>query len=79
MSIADGADTQATMRRQEKRLQVNEVKMLRWMGAVTKKYKTRNEHVRGSVKVTPVTRKTTEKSGTDMLREGTKGTCYEEC
>ena len=55
------------------------MRMLRWMCAVTKKDKIRNEHVKGSVKVAPVTRKITEKrlfkSGADMLREETKGTC----
>ena len=35
--------------------------MLRWMCGGTKKYNTRNEHVRGSVKVAPVTKKITEK------------------
>ena len=36
---------------------VNEMRMLRWMCGVTKKSKTRNEHVRGSVKVAQVTKK----------------------
>ena len=35
--------------------------MLRWMCGVTKKDNTRNNHVRGSVKVAPVTKKITEK------------------
>ena len=55
------ADTWATMKRQEKRLEVNETRMLRWMGGVTKKDKIRNEHVTGSVKVAPVTKQITEK------------------
>ena len=35
--------------------------ILRWMCVVTKKDKIRNEHVRGSVKVAPVTTKMREK------------------
>ena len=35
--------------------------MLRWMFGVTKKHKIRNEHVRGSVKAVPVTKKIPEK------------------
>ena len=35
--------------------------MLQWMCGVIKKDKIRNEHVRGSVKVAPVTTKVTEK------------------
>ena len=46
---------------QENRLDVNEMRMLRWMCGVTKKDKIRFEHVRGSVKVAPVTKKLTEK------------------
>ena len=46
---------------QERRLEVNEMRMLRGMCAVAKKDKIRNEHVRGSVKVAPVTTKITEK------------------
>ena len=37
------------------------MRMLRWMCGATKKDNTRNEHVRGSVKVAPVTKKITEK------------------
>ena len=43
------------------RLDVNEIRRLRWMCGVTKKDKIRNEHVRGSVKVASVTKKITEK------------------
>ena len=46
---------------QERRLEVNEMRILWWMYAVTKKDKIRNEHVRGSVKVAPVIKKITEK------------------
>ena len=37
------------------------MRMLRWMCRFTKKDKIRKEHVRGSVKVAPVTKKITEK------------------
>ena len=37
------------------------MRMLRWMCGVTKKDKIRNEHVRGSVKVSTVKKKITEK------------------
>ena len=44
-------------------LELNEMRMLRWMCRVTKKDKIRNEHARGSVKVAPVTKKIIEKGG----------------
>ena len=49
-----GAETWATMKSQERRLEVNEMRMLRWMCGVMKTYKTRNKHKRGSVKAAPV-------------------------
>ena len=39
------------------------IRMLRWMCGVVKKDNSRNEHERGSVKVTPVTKKSTERRG----------------
>ena len=61
----------------ERRLEVNEMWMLRWMCGVTKKDKVRNKRVRGSVKVAPVTKKITEKrlKWYGMSREGKNGTC----
>ena len=56
-----GADTWATIKGQEKRLEVNEMRMLRWMCGVTQKDKIRNEHVTGSVNVAPVTKQITER------------------
>ena len=47
-----GTFTWSTTKSQEKRLEVNEMKK---MCGVTKKDKTRKEHVRGSVEVAPVT------------------------
>ena len=37
------------------------MRMLQWTCGVTKKGKIRNDHVRGSVKVAPVTKKITDK------------------
>ena len=41
-----GAETWATTKRQESRIEVNEMRMLRWMCGVTRTYKIRNEHIR---------------------------------
>ena len=41
-----GAETWATTKRQESRIEVNEIRMLRWMCGVTRKDKIRNEHIR---------------------------------
>ena len=56
-----GTETWSVTNNQEQRLEVNEMRMLRWMCGVTKKDKIRNEHVRGSVKVAPVKTKMTKK------------------
>ena len=42
-----GAETWATTRGQEARLEVNEMRILRWMCGVTRRDKIRNEHIRG--------------------------------
>ena len=60
-ALVYGAETLSTTKSQEWRLEVNEMRMLRWMCGVTKKDDTRDEHVRGSVKVTPMTKKMTDK------------------
>ena len=46
-----GAETWATTRGQEARLEVNEMSMLRGMCGVTRRDKTRNEHIRGTTRV----------------------------
>ena len=55
-----GAETWATTKRQESRIEVNEMRMLRWMCGVTRKDKIRNEHIRGTTKVVQASRKITE-------------------
>ena len=46
-----GAETWATTRGQEARLEVNEMRMLRWMCGVTRRDKIRNKHIRGTTRV----------------------------
>ena len=47
-TLLNGADTWATTRGQETRLEVNEMRMLRWMCGMTRRHKIRNEHIRGT-------------------------------
>ena len=56
-----GAETWATTKRQESRIEVNEMRMLRWMCGVTRKDKIRNEHIRGTTKIVQASRKITER------------------
>ena len=56
-----GAETWATTRGQEARLEVNEMRMLRWMCGVTRRDKIRNEHIRGTRRVVQASKKITEK------------------
>ena len=60
-TIVYGAETWAATESQESRLEVNDMRILRWMCGVRKRDKIRNEHVRGSVKVASVTKKITDK------------------
>ena len=46
-----GAETWATTRGQEAGLEVNEMRMLRWICGVTRRDKIRNEHIRGTTRV----------------------------
>ncbi len=52
-----GAETWATTRG----LEVNEMRMLRWMCGVTRRDKIRNEHIRGTTRVLQASKKITEK------------------
>ena len=54
------ATTRATTRGQEARLEVNEMRMLRWMCGVTKRDKIRKEHIIGT-RVAQASKKITEK------------------
>ena len=46
-----GAETWAVKKAQEKKLDVTEMRMLRWMSGVTKLDRIRNERIRGTTKV----------------------------
>ena len=56
-----GAETWATTRGQEARLEVNEMRMLRWMCGVTRRDKIRNDHIRGTTRVVQASKKISEK------------------
>ena len=56
-----GAETWATIKSQESRIELNEMRMLRWMCGVTRKDKIRNEHIRGTTKIVQASRKIMEK------------------
>ena len=51
----------ATTKSQEVELDVNEMRMLRWMCEVTTNYNIRSEHVIGSVQVEPMVKEITGK------------------
>ena len=56
-----GAETWATTRGQEARLEVNKMRMLRWMCGVTRRDNIRNEHIIGTTRVVQASKKMTEK------------------
>ena len=56
-----GAETWASKKAQEERLNVTEMKMLRWMSGVTKVDRIRNERIRGTVKVIEISKKVQER------------------
>ena len=55
-----GAETWAVKKAQEKKLDVAEMRMLRWMSGVTKLDRIRNERIRGSTKVGEISKKVQE-------------------
>ena len=69
-----GAETWATTKRQEKRIEMTEMRMLRWMCGVPRKDKIRNEHIRGTTRVAQASKKITERRlnwyGHVMRRDG---------
>ncbi len=56
-----GAEAWASKKAQEEKLNVAEMKMLRWMCGVTKMDRIRNERIRGTVKVTEISKKVQER------------------
>ena len=50
-ALSYGAETWTTTIGQEARLEVNEMRMLRWMCGVTRRDNIRNEHIRGTARV----------------------------
>ena len=55
-----GAETWALKTAQANKLEVAEIRMLRWMCGVTKLDKIRNERIRGTTKVGEITKKVQE-------------------
>jgi hypothetical protein len=60
-----GSDCWGMKKKDERKLHVAEMRMLRWMCGVTRMDKVRNEYIKGSLKVAPITEKQ-------------RGTCDEE-
>ena len=56
-----GAETWAVKKAHEKKMEVAEMKMLRWMGVVTRLDKIRNQKIRGSTKVGEISKKAQER------------------
>ena len=55
-----GSETWAVKKAQEKKLDVAEMRMLRWMSGVTKLDRIRNERIRGTTKVGEIAKKVQE-------------------
>ena len=55
-----GAETWAMKKSQEKKLDVAEMRMLRWMSGVTKLDRIRNERIRGTTTVGEISKKVQE-------------------
>ena len=62
-----GAVTWATTRGQEARIEVNEVRMLRWMCSVTRRDHIQNEHIRGTIQSGPSDHEN-NRTTTEMVR-----------
>ena len=71
------AETWATTKRQEKRVAVTEMRMLRWICGVTRKDKIRNENIRGTTRVAQASKKITERSSAGLRHVEASGQqCY---
>ena len=55
-----GVETWAVKKAQEKKLDIAEMRMLRWMSGVTKLDRIRNERIRGTTKVGEISKKVQE-------------------
>ena len=55
-----GAETRAEKKAQEKKLDVVEMRMLRWMSGITKLDRIRKERIRGTTKVGEISKKVQE-------------------
>ena len=55
-----GTETASMRKMDEKKLDVAEMRMLRWMCGMTKEDKIRNEHIRGTAKVVELSKKAQE-------------------
>ena len=54
------SETWATRKRDEERMDVSEMRMLRWQCGVTRKDKVKNKHIRGTLKIAPISSKVKE-------------------
>ena len=59
-AMMHGAETWAVKKAHEKKLDVAEMRMLRWMSGVTKMDRIRNERIRGTTKVGEISKKVRE-------------------
>ena len=69
-----GAETWALKKAQEKKLEVAEMRMLRWMCGVTKLDKIRNEIITGTTKVGKSQRSTGKKVEVEWACDAKRGT-----
>ncbi|XP_063534964.1 uncharacterized protein LOC134744947, partial [Cydia strobilella] len=59
-ALTYGAECWALKKVHEQKVHTNEMRMLRWAAGVTRLDKVRNEHIRGSFKIAPITEKLSE-------------------
>ena len=56
-----GAETWSTTKKEEERMNVNEMRMLRWASGVTRRDRVPNRYIRGSLKVCEISKKIAER------------------